>query len=345
MDGGMKMMALTAAMSMATAPVPSSAQAKPEPVRVGIMDLKADRMTYREKDVSIEYRTFTPAGEKEGREQQETGDDHGAVVASAFVRQYRSLDRTSPIEIYAANPFGLVKTNDGGHGLRLDFRKGKEAIEWMHQKGVRIVVTSFNSSDQPGAKIFMDRAEELGMMVFAAYSNDRNSGVVFPASDYRAISVVDASKGKIGLNLVKGSGREFDAAKAGVLFAMDGGVPQESYGPTVLVGSSFTSAKAAAYGAYVLRSSPGVGHDELIEKVRIASRPMAVSRSGESLAISYIGDDATDRRFIEAMRVASAGQQSVAASSPSNEAAQKAAPAAPKRAAAMMAFAAQSASR
>jgi len=289
------------AMSLAAA-TPSAAEPDRTPVKVGIMDLKADSLTYDASGVRIEYRTFTPQGAKEGRETQETSDDHGAVVASAFVRQYRGLDPKTPIEIYAANPFALVKKEGGGAGLRLDFKKGLEAIEWMHSKGVRVVVTAYNSSDQPGAKLFMDRAEALGMVVFAAYSNSRGAGSVFPAADYRAVSVVDTSNGMRGLNLVKGGGRDFDGAKAGVTFAMDGGVPQGAYGATVMLGSSFTSAKAAAYGLIALKAEPDLTRDQLVERIGVASRPHVVSRGGESLSLAYIGDAATDKRFLDAQR-------------------------------------------
>src|SRR3546814_3464060 len=103
-----------------------------------------------------------------------SADLHGVIVASAVVRQYRLLDPKSPIEVYAANPFGLTKNAAGKSFLKLDFKQAEKALEWMHSKGVRTVVTAFNSSNQLGSFNFMNKAEQLGMTVFAAYSNERS---------------------------------------------------------------------------------------------------------------------------------------------------------------------------
>src|SRR3546814_2973695 len=96
----------------------------------------------------------------------------------------------------------------------------------MHSKGVRTVVTAFNSSNQLGSFNFMNKAEQLGMTVFAAYSNETGKGNVYPAADARAISVVDTNRGQLGMALVTGAGREKDALSVGITFAMHGGVPQ-----------------------------------------------------------------------------------------------------------------------
>src|SRR3546814_3417459 len=66
-----------------------------------------------------------------------SADLHGVIVASAVVRQYRLLDPKSPIEVYAANPFGLTKNAAGKSFLKLDFKQAEKALEWMHSKGVR----------------------------------------------------------------------------------------------------------------------------------------------------------------------------------------------------------------
>ncbi len=298
--GRIGIVAMAAGLAMST---PAQAREDQRPVKVGIMDLKADSLTYDASNVRIEYKAFTPDGAKEGGERQETGDDHGAVVASAFVRHYRHLDSKAPIEIYSGNPFGIVRRDDGKSVLRLNFGKALEALEWMHSKGVRIVVTAYNSSDRLGAKLFMDRAENLGMVVFAAYSNSRGAGAVFPAADHRAISVVDTSIGMRGLNLVKGGGRDFDGARAGVMFAMDGGVPQGSHGGVAMVGSSYTSAKAAAYGVYALRNDPSLDRNDVVERIKGASRPHIVSRDGESYTLAYLGDAVTDDRFVKNQRI------------------------------------------
>src|SRR3546814_685686 len=140
------------------------------------------------------------------------------IVASAVVRQYRLLDPKSPIEVYAANPFGLTKNAAGKSFLKLDFKQAEKALEWMHSKGVRTVVTAFNSSNQLGSFNFMNKAEQLGMTVFAAYSNETGKGNVYPAADARAISVVDTNRGQLGMALVTGAGREKDALSVEITF-------------------------------------------------------------------------------------------------------------------------------
>src|SRR3546814_9432182 len=91
--------------------------------------------------------------------------------------------------------------------LKLDCKQAEKALEWMHSKGVRTVVTAFNSSNQLGSFNFMNKAEQLGMTVFAAYSNETGKGNVYPAADARAISVVDTNRGQLGMALDRKSTR------------------------------------------------------------------------------------------------------------------------------------------
>lgn len=296
--------AKTGIMAMAAALSVSQAEAKdaPAPVRIGIMDLKADGLTYDAGNVSIEYKAFTPDGQKAASMPERTGDDHGAVVASAFVRHYRTLDAKTPIEIYAGNPFTIAKRPDGRTTLRLNFDKGVEVLEWMRGKGVRVVVTAFNSSDAVGAARFMDRAEKLGMIVFAAYANQRDQGRVFPAGDERAVSVVDTMRGKVGFNVVRDAGRENDGAAVGVTFAMNGGVPQGAYGAVQMTGSSFASPKAAAYAAYALKQHPDMDRRSVVATMKVGSRPMATELDGVRGSIDFMGEAVSDERFMKEVR-------------------------------------------
>jgi hypothetical protein len=314
-----------AAALVASAPAHAE---KKEPIKIGIMDLQAKALTYDAGKVSIEYREFTKEGARPAKLAERTGDDHGAVVASAFVRQMRSLDSKVPIQIYAGNPFSLTRGDDGKERMRLDFVKGSEVLQWMHDKGVRIVVTAFNSPDAKGAARFMDKADELGMIVFAAYSNDRGVGKVYPAADPRAVSVVDTSIGKLGEHVIKGAGRQFDGAAAGVRYAMDGRVPQGAYGALVMTGSSFASPKAAAYAAYALARNPGMTRGEVMKAMDVATKPMNMSREDAVLTIARLGDADTDKRFLQEqsgvaalsqgpLRVGQIVQLKVAMSSPS----------------------------
>src|SRR3546814_16490822 len=97
------------------------------------MDLEVKGLAFSDSNTMIEYQAFTPEGAKEGKQTTRSGEDHGVIVASAVVRQYRLLDPKSPIEVYAANPFGLTKNAAGKSFLKLDFRSeerrvGKECV-------------------------------------------------------------------------------------------------------------------------------------------------------------------------------------------------------------------------
>src|SRR3546814_16271395 len=78
--------------------------------------------------------------------------------------------------------------------------------------------------------------------------------------------------GQLGMALVTGAGREKDALSVGITFAMHGGVPQGKHGNDFQTGSSFSSAKAAAYGAYIISRHPDVSRDEVVELIKKGSR-------------------------------------------------------------------------
>jgi hypothetical protein len=290
-----------ATLGMGTAMSPAvSAQNLDQPVRIGVMDLQAKALAFDDPKTSIEYQAFTPEGAKEGKQQTRSGEDHGIIVASAVVRQYRTLDSNSRIELYAANPFGIAKNSKGKSFLKVDFKQAEKALEWMHSKGVRVVVTAFNSSNQLGSFNFMNKAEKLGMTVFAAYSNDTGKGAVYPAADARAISVVDTNKGSMGSAMISGVGREKDAYSVGITFAMNGGVPQGRSGNDYDTGSSFSSAKAAAYGAYVLHHNPQATRDQIVGLMKEGARPFEVEADGQKASLDLIGEAKGDALFLAA---------------------------------------------
>jgi hypothetical protein len=301
MDGTAKKKFLAAAAAVgAMVASPAAAQDPITPVKIGVMDLEVKGLAFPDSNTKIEYQAFTPEGAKEGKQTTRSGEDHGVIVASAVVRQYRLLDPKSPVEVYAANPFGLTKNAKGEQFLKLDFKQAEKALEWMHSKGVRTVVTAFNSSNQLGSFNFMNKAEQLGMTVFAAYSNETGKGAVYPAADARTISVVDTNRGQLGSALVTGAGREKDALSAGITFAMHGGVPQGKFGNDYQTGSSFSSAKAAAYGAYILSRHPDATRDEIVDLMTKGSRPFEMETAGEKRDLPFIGDARSNEEFLAA---------------------------------------------
>ncbi len=302
MDGSTKKKILAAATGLGVMmSSPAMAQDDIAPVKIGVMDLEVKGLAFPDSNTKIEYQAFTPDGAKEGKQQTRSGEDHGVIVASAVVRQYRTLDSRTPVEVYAANPFGLTKNADGKSFLKLDFKQAEKALEWMHSKGVKVVVTAFNSSNQLGSFNFMNKAEKLGMTVFAAYSNDTGKGAVYPAADLRAISLVDTNRGQLGRDVVSGAGREKDAFTAGITFAMHGGVPQGRHGNDYQTGSSFSSAKAGAYGAYVLHRNSDATRDQIVEMMKQGSRPFEIEVDGQKTSLAFIGEAQANEQFLAAV--------------------------------------------
>src|SRR3546814_8257877 len=101
MNASTKKMLLAAAagLSFMTAS-PAAGQEPVAPVKIGVMDLEVKGLAFSDSNTMIEYQAFTPEGAKEGKQTTRSGEDHGVIVASAVVRQYRLLDPKSPIEVY-----------------------------------------------------------------------------------------------------------------------------------------------------------------------------------------------------------------------------------------------------
>ena len=287
--------AMAAGLLSGTAP---AAAAPPDnaPVKIGVIDLKGDQLSFIDKQTTITYREFTNQGATAGEQKTKTGDDHGVIVASALVRQYRSLDSKTPIEIYSANPFQSSTDQSGKPVLRLDFKQAEKALEWMSENGVSVVVTAFNSPNAGASKRFMDKAEDLGLTIFASYSNVKVDYPIYPARDARAISVVDTNKADKSVSIDR-----INAAYAqNITFGMHGGVPDERDGYEVQTGSSFSSAKAGAYGAYVIARDPSATRDQIVAFMNEGTRPYKL-RLGPESQIALLGEHATDKNFRSAV--------------------------------------------
>jgi phosphoheptose isomerase len=243
--------------------VPSAAHASPEPVRIGILDMQASRIADSDANVRIVHRTFLGDGDVAAGVRTPSGMDHGMVVATSAVRAVRSLDRSVPIEIYSANTFRM---SPDGRGYSMRYEKAMEALDWMHSKGVRVVVTSFNTKNMGGAVSLMNRAENLGMTVVAGASNVAGAGKVWPAADVRAISVADT--------MPSGSSLTLDpTVQQWVKFGFRGDYADMSKGGVVEDwGSSYSSAKVGGIAAYYVSRNPQAGRDEIEGSLRSVSR-------------------------------------------------------------------------
>lgn len=258
---------------------------------MGVLDVAARRVIGPRDGVDLVYKEFTAEGREPGRWKTPAGPDHGEVVASTFVEQFRRLDRKRPLVIYSANAFSMKKKEDGTTALSMDYDKAKEALSWMKANGVRVVVTAFNTKSKVGSDLLMDEAEKLGMIVFAGGSNTGGAGKVFPAADPRSVSVVDSGP---DMALRK------DASIASWIdFAMDGTVVTGSREERSReVGSSYASAKAGAYGAYVVSHQPDITVPDLKTAMKSAARSMSYAIGGESVQVLEIGGHEADAALV-----------------------------------------------
>jgi len=309
--------ALTAAavLSMSS---PAMAQSVPQSaspeVRVGIVDVRADELTFADKRTSIEYRPFTEKGKWTAEWLTEAGVDHGQMMASAFVRQLRQVDPQAPVKIFAANVFqensgtGSAKyTQATGTASRrtlsVNWEGAREALAWFKQNNVKVVLTAFNGNDSAAMRAFMKDAGDMGMTVFASAGN-KVGGSIYPAAYPQAISVAGDNRDLAFRN---------DATLSRwVNFTMDGGVPMGASGRQVDEGSSFASAKAAALGAYYVAHHPDADRNQIASAIREAATPQSYQVQGVTVTALRFDERESSRRMVdiarEDMRVAVAAQ-------------------------------------
>lgn len=269
-----------------------------EPVKVGVLDMQARRIVDKDADVKVVYREFLQPGMKAGSAMTASGRDHGEIVATSVVRELRSMNYRGKVELYAANAFQAAKD---GKSYSMRYDKAVEAIQWMHDNGVKVVVTSFNTKNENGSRFLMDRAEALGMTVFAGASNVANAGKVFPAADPRAISVADTTPSGSSLTLD-------ESVQGWVKFAIRGDyVDRDVGGQVVDWGSSYSSAKAGAYGAYYASRNPDAGRSE-IENALKDTAEIREQRHGKVAAtMPTLGEGHMPGRFMKLANAGSAG--------------------------------------
>ena len=175
---------------------------------------------------------------------------------------------------------------DGTMSLKFSFDQGAKALEWMSQNGVRVVVTAFNSKNGAGSRMLMDKAESLGMIVFAGAPNTVGAGKVYPAADPRAVSVLDSSP---DMPMDKDP-----SLRTWISFGMDGTFISGSRENRAReVGSSYASAKAAGYVAYVVSRMPQAPRSMIVEIMMKSAQ-----RSGKHEGFSIIGEKAADEALM-----------------------------------------------
>lgn len=253
-------------MAAALAATSAAAQEAPrEPIKVGIIDTSVKRLMMAYQGVGIEVKTFIGEGLEPGTWQAVPGHTHGDVVASSFVEQSRVIDKKAPIVVYSANAFFQhgPRNPDGNRAMSLDFEGAEKALQWFHDNGVRTVVTAFYTKDSPSMRSFMQKAKDLDIVLFAGTNNDKTKVIPFPARDPYSITVTGSNA-----NLDFANNQSMSKWTA---FKMNGDTPTNALEPTEENGSSFAVARAAAFGAHYVRTSPAAGRDEVADAMTRAS--------------------------------------------------------------------------
>lgn len=262
----MKMAA--AGLALAAGSPIAQAQTAPPPIKIGILDTDASGIADARKGVSVHHQSFIGADQKPGSHKTATGKEHGEDVAASFLDQSWRIDPSRRVEIYSAGAFfrsGNERMDEqNNRPMSINYEAANKALDWFKANGVKVVVTTFVVKENPSVKALMDKAADLGLVVFSSTHNTQSAFMPFPAHHPAAISVT-------------GNARNLDfetnsSMKNWVMFQADAGIPGKSLTVTPENGSSFAVARAAAFGAHLADKDPEIPRSEVVEDLnRLAS--------------------------------------------------------------------------
>lgn len=309
--------AVMAAAMIANSPS-AVAQSQHKEVVIGILDVRSDSLTFGDEKTDISYREFTAPGKIAANWQTESGADHGQLMASAFVRQVRQIDRDIPIRILGANVFQENQSTSSAlytygsrtgskRTLSVNWEGAKEALSWFKQNGVNVVLTAFNGNDSNALRSFMKEAGDLGMTVFASAGN-KVGGPIYPAAYPEAISVAGDNKDL--------AFRKDPSVASWANFAMDGGTSLRLKGGKNDEGSSFATAKAAAFGAYFSAIVPDADRDGIKAAIRKVSFSTNYKINGSDISAPRIDETLSAEKFVSITAEAAKGAKDEIAVAP-----------------------------
>lgn len=282
-----------AGLALATSS-PALSQSQNEELIVGVIDVKGDSLTFPDKNTKIEYREFNSEEKDSARWITESGLDHGEMMVSAFTRQFRKIDEETPLRILSANIFQENESSTRSalysrgsrkgstRGMSINWEGAKEALQWFKQRGVKVVVTAFNGNDSAGMRSFMEESKSLGMIVFASAGNVAG-GPAYPAKYKETISVA-ADNPDLAF-------KNDPTMQTWVNFTMNGSVPKSKEGKNIDAGSSFASAKLAAYGAYFYSRDKNINAEELKASIKSIGQIETYRVNGTDVASIKINEN------------------------------------------------------
>lgn len=267
------------AAALALSSTTSIAQA--EPIKVGILDAKADRLVTPSENVDLQYREFVTGGLKSGTIKASVGWDHGVLVATAVARQIRDIEKDRPVKIFAANAFYVRRIDENNNPqLGIDFEGAKQALQWFQAEGVKVVVTSFVGRDSPDFRDFMKEADKAGLIIVAPIANVVTKDMQYPAAYPQAISVAAFNDGM--------PVRKDAEVAQWVQFGTDGSLPIRELNGKYDYGSSFASARMAGILATLDAVDPVRNVEDARNRLSSFTQEKAYSLGKVDIKLSYI---------------------------------------------------------
>lgn len=250
---GIKSQIATLAVATAIATSASSVTAQErnaevrDPIAIAVIDSGTDRIDFDDPNVRfVDLTPKAPDGSEFVRYDIAGKFQHGDIVASSFVREYRKLEPDRPIVIYGIDPFIRSK----GQALtRFDMNAIERAAPMLKAAGVKVAIGAFGLANENAGDRIVSALGRQGVTLFAATPNEEHDAGIYPAASKGAVAVAS-----IGSNTPFAKDRSMSTW---VDFTING-THDAAHGITSGGGSSYAVAHAAAYGAYVLDRNPGM---------------------------------------------------------------------------------------
>ncbi|MBL8643891.1 MAG: hypothetical protein JNK21_08150 [Rhodospirillaceae bacterium] len=159
-------------------------------MKMGVIDLGIERVDFSDMDnVTVRTMTFWTSGTAEARKQDKSHKrNHGEEMVRAAVRNFRAIDKSTPIIVYVATPF---RADPKTGALALDMDDLMFAYEWFAHEDVKLVGQMFVGPDSAAQRTALQKATERGLVVLASAGNGPTQNAVppYPAAYDDAISI------------------------------------------------------------------------------------------------------------------------------------------------------------
>ena len=159
-------------------------------MKIGIVDLGIERVDFSDmENTTVRTMSFWTSGTAEARKQDKQHRGyHGEEMVRAAVRNFRAIDKTTPIIVYVATPF---RANPKTGQLALDMDDLRFAYDWFAHEGVTLVGQMFVGPDSVNQRQALQHATSRGLVVLASAGNGPRENHVppYPAAYDEAISI------------------------------------------------------------------------------------------------------------------------------------------------------------